>query len=55
MEKVASEEYHIDIFRFGQAHDLVERPPRVISTLRITFIVADMIISCHENADSVRF
>jgi hypothetical protein len=44
VEEIASEEDHVDIALLGQAHDLVEGFPAVISSDGIAFVVADMVI-----------
>ena len=53
MEKVASMKYHIYIMLFREAHDLVEAFPAVITTVRITLIVANMTVSRNQNSNSI--
>lgn len=53
VEEIAGEQDHIDIAFLGQTHNLVKRLPAVIATDRISFVVADMVVCCHEDADRV--
>jgi len=54
MEEVARKENHVHISLLGQAHDFMEGLPTVISTDWISLCIADMVVSCDENADRVR-
>lgn len=54
VEEIASEQDHVDIAFFRQAHDLMEGLPAVIATDGIAFVVADMVVGRDENTDRVR-
>jgi hypothetical protein len=46
-------EHHVDIVLFGQAHDLVKRPPAVVLALRIGLVVSNMAVCGDEDPDRV--
>lgn len=45
---------HVDIVFFGETHDLVERFPAVVATVKVPFIVTHVAVCSNEDADCVR-
>jgi hypothetical protein len=54
MKEISGKQNHINISFLGQAHDLVEALPAVISTNGIPLIVPDVVVGRDEDANSFR-
>lgn len=53
MEKIPSEQYHIDIPLFRQTHDLVKTFPTVVPTNVIALVVTDVVVGRDEDANGI--
>lgn len=53
MKEISGEQHHVDIVFLGQAHDFVETFPAVISPNRVSFVVADMIVSGDKDTNGI--
>lgn len=53
MEKIPSQQYHIDIPLFRQTHDFVETFPTVVSADGVALVVANVVVGRDQDADCV--
>ena len=53
MKEISSQENHINILLFCQAHDLVEASPAIFATNGISLFEADMVVGSHQDPNGI--
>jgi hypothetical protein len=54
VEQITSQKNHVNLSFLGQAHDLVESFPTVVTPDRVAFVVSDMIVRGDKDTNGIR-